>query len=76
MSIYDEMEMWINKRASSIRVQTELGTAVKVTKVEAIKLLDVLERRNVVPEFDCTEIRPLRYLITIQSGSGGIYINE
>lgn len=75
-NIYDDMRVWINKRASHVRVQTELGSAVKITKVEASKLIDILERRNVIPQFDCTEIKPLKYLVTIQSGSGGIYVDK
>ena len=72
---FEEMQRWIN-RAIKIRVQTELGTAVGITKVEARKLLEILERRDVMPGFDCTEVRPGRYLVTIQAGSPGIYCDN
>lgn len=73
--IFHEMHRLLERRAVHVRVQTECGTAVKITKAEAGKYLNTLESRGVVPSFDCTEISPMRYLVIISKGDPGIYIN-
>lgn len=40
------------KKARHIRVQTEFGSAVKVSKVECGQWLESLERRNIVPTYE------------------------
>jgi len=46
----------IKTKAHLVRVQTELGTAVTITKREAYRLLGVLESRGVEPEVEFTDI--------------------
>ncbi len=40
------------RQARHIRVQTEFGSAVKVSKIECQKWLESLERRNIVPTYE------------------------
>lgn len=62
---YTETKKRINKEAQVVRVQTVLGTSVTISKVEACRMLDILERRSVQPGVEFTEIRPGKYLVTI-----------
>ena len=40
------------KKARHIRVQTEFGSAVKVSKIECERWLESLERRNITPTYE------------------------
>ncbi len=40
------------RQARHIRVQTEFGSAVKVSKIECQKWLESLERRNIVTTYE------------------------
>ncbi len=40
------------RKARHIRIQTDFGSAVKVSKIECQKWLESLERRNVVPTYE------------------------
>lgn len=64
---YTEIKKRINKEAQIVRIQTVLGTSVTISKVQACRMLDVLERRAVEPNIEFTEIRPGKYLVTIDN---------
>ena len=57
----------IKAKGHVVRVQTELGTAVKVTKREAYRLLGTLEARGVEPEIEFTDIGNGREFVYISS---------
>lgn len=40
------------KRTRHIRIQTDFGSAVKVSKIECQKWLENLERRNITPTYE------------------------
>ena len=67
MTSYNETKKRINKQAQVVKVQTVLGTSVTISKVEACRMLDILERRAVRPSVEFTEIRPGKYLVTIDT---------
>ncbi len=75
---FELMKGWIKRRAQIIRVQTDLGTAVPITKATALRMLETLKRRGIVPRLDCTLISDdsMKYLVIIQSGSSGIYCDR
>ena len=62
---YTQIATRIKKDVQLILVQTTLGTAVKITKKEALKLLATLEARNVEAKIEFSEIYNGRYLVTI-----------
>jgi len=57
----------IRTKGHVVRVQTELGTAVTITKREAYRLLDTLESRGVEPEVEFTDIGNGREFVYISS---------
>lgn len=64
---YTEIKKRIIKEAQIIRIQTVLGTSVTISKVQACRLLDTLERRAVEANIEFTEIRPNKFLVTIDN---------
>lgn len=64
---YQEIKRRIKKEAQLIKVETTLGTAVRVSKKDAIRLIDMLESRRVEPKVDFTELYNKRYLVIISS---------
>ena len=67
MSNHTQIKKRIAKEAMLIRVQTTLGTSVTISKKDAYILLDTLERREVLPSVEFTEVRQGRYLVTIDA---------
>lgn len=51
-----EIRKLIQQKARHIRVQTEFGSAVKITKTECFRWLDQLDRRNLSPKYETAEL--------------------
>lgn len=62
---FAETRKRIAKKAYLIKVQTNLGTAVTITKKEACQLLTILESRRVEPSVTFTEIGNGKELVII-----------
>jgi len=63
---YAKMKTKLNRPTTySVKAQTTCGTAVKITKIEACRLLDILERRAVEPNISFTHINDGKYIAII-----------
>jgi hypothetical protein len=66
---YEATKKRIARYGSVIRVNTDLGTAVRVSRPAAIKLLETLQRREIVPAIEFGHIDGNRWLVTIRAQS-------
>lgn len=64
----NEIKNRIRDEGHHIRVQTDLGTAVRISKRQTYTFLDTLQRRGIVPVVEFTEIMPGKSLVTICAG--------
>lgn len=64
---WNEIKQRIKNEGHHIRVQTELGTAIRISKRQAYIFLDTLQRRGVVPVIEFTEIMPGKMLVVISA---------
>ncbi len=51
-----EIRKLIQQKARHIRVQTQFGSAVKITKTECLRWLEQLDRRNLSPTYETAEL--------------------
>jgi len=65
---WNKIRQRIKDEGHHIRVQTELGTAVRISKRQTYGFLDTLEQRGIVPVIEFTEIMPGKMLVVISAG--------
>ena len=64
---YEETKKRISKEGYIVKVETSLGSAVKITKVESYKLLNLLAVRKVVPLVEFIKLGNGKYAVFIES---------